>query len=58
LTIVIVIAIMGLIVYAIQTYVPMPAWAKGLISVVCVLFVLLWLLDIVQGHSLLHWRGP
>ena len=52
LAVVIVIAIIGVCVWAIQTYVPMPPWAKGLITVVCVVAVLLWLLDLVGGHGL------
>lgn len=53
LSVVLVIAILGVVVWAIQTYVPMPAWAKGLISVVCILVVLLWLLQMVGGHGLI-----
>jgi len=56
LTIVIVLAIVGVIVWAIQTYVPMPPIFKGLISVIVIIAVLLWLLDFVGGVHLFGGR--
>lgn len=55
-TILIVIAIVGVVVWFVQTYTPMPGWAKGLITAVCIIFALLWLLGVVTGHSALTWR--
>jgi hypothetical protein len=56
LSVVIVIAIVGVVVWAIQTYVPMPPIFKGLITVVIIIAVLLWLLDSFGGAHI--FSGP
>lgn len=45
ITIVVVLVILGLCLYLIETYVPMAAPVKTIIRVVVVLFLVLWLLS-------------
>lgn len=49
--IVVVIAILGLIVWLITTYIPMPEPFKMVIYVVCVIVLLLWLLQFLGGAT-------
>lgn len=44
---VLVIAVIGLIVWAITTWIPMPPMFKQIIYVVCAIFLILWLLRAV-----------
>lgn len=53
ITLILILAIIGVAVWAITTYLPMPQPFKGLIIVVIVLAVCVWLLQVLGvGHSL------
>lgn len=53
ITLVVTIAIVGLIVWAITTVVPMPEQFKKVIYVVCVVFLAVWIL---QAFGLWHFH--
>lgn len=42
----IILAVVGVILWAINTQLPAPAWIKTVINVVACLFILLWLLQV------------
>jgi len=52
LTIIVYIAIIGLVVWAITTFIPMPAPFKTLIYVICGIVCLLILLRMLGGNTL------
>ena len=52
-SVLITIAIIGIILYLVNTYIPMPPAIKSIINIVVVIFVILWLLKILglwNGH--------
>jgi len=52
ISIVVFIVILGLVLYLVQTVIPLPQWAKVVINVLCALVVIVWLLQLLgySGH--------
>ena len=50
-TLLIVFALIGFIVYLVITYIPMPEPFKQVIIVVCVILLILYVLGLVTGHA-------
>jgi predicted membrane channel-forming protein YqfA (hemolysin III family) len=48
ISLIIAIALVGLIVYLITTYVPMPAPFKTIIYVICVIFLIIYLMRVLN----------
>lgn len=49
--IILTIALLGLIVWAVTTFIPMPEKFKQVIYVVAGVFLLLWLIGLLTGHA-------
>lgn len=54
LTVVLVLMIIGIGIWAITTYVPMSPPFPQLITAAAVILTLVWLISLVTGHSILH----
>ena len=52
------VALVGVIVYAIVTFIPMPAPFQQIIIVIAIILVLLWLLSVFGAISAPPLRGP
>jgi uncharacterized membrane protein len=53
ITVLLVLVIIGVVLYLINTLIPMPPWMKTVINAVAAVFVLIWVL---QAFGLVH--GP
>ena len=51
LTVLIVLVVVGVLLWLVNTYIPMQSTIKGILNLVIVIAVVLWL---VQGFGLLH----
>lgn len=45
--IIVVLAVIGVLLWLVNTYIPMPAWVRKLINIVAAVGVALWLLGLV-----------
>jgi hypothetical protein len=52
----VVLVVVGLIVYLVNATIPMPPWMRTVINVVVMLFVVLWLLDVMGVVHGFHYR--
>jgi hypothetical protein len=50
ITLIIVIVVIGVLLWAINTYVPMDAKIKNILNIVVVLVLVLWILSLFIGH--------
>lgn len=53
LTIIFTLLIVGVILWAINTYVPMQPTIKNIMNVVVIILVLIWLFSMFTGHRLI-----
>lgn len=53
LTILVVLLVIGVVLYLINTYIPMDAKIKGILNIVAVIFVVIWLLKASGALSFL-----
>jgi len=44
LTIIIVLVVIGVVLWLINSYIPMEAWVKKLLNIIAVIFIVIWLL--------------
>jgi hypothetical protein len=58
ISIVLVLAVIGFVVYLITTYIPMPAPFAQVIVVVVVIVCVLWVLSLLMGHSVVPFKVP
>jgi hypothetical protein len=56
LTAMVVVLIMGIMLYLINTYIPMDAKIKSIINIIVVLGILIWLVSLLMGHALIVTR--
>lgn len=52
LTIILTLVIVGVIMWAINAYIPMQPTIKNILNVVVIILVLIWLFSVFTGHSL------
>ncbi len=58
LTLILALALIGLALWAINTYIPMPDWMKKTINIVAIVCVIIFLINLFSGGSLAAIRVP